>query len=96
MLLGSRSYSKPTDVWSVGCIIAELLMGKPIFPGDSTLHQLEKIVEFTGTPSKESIASLESEVAESLLSQVNTKKRSWKEYFGKGDPDLANLVLKML
>ena len=40
MLLGSVSYSKQTDVWSVGCIIAELLMGNPIFPGESTLNQL--------------------------------------------------------
>jgi len=52
MLLGSRHYDKPTDVWSIGCIIGELLMGKPIFPGNSTLHQLEKITEFTGVPSK--------------------------------------------
>ena len=52
MLLGSHKYSKKTDVWSVGCIIAELLMNKPIFPGDSTLNQMEKIAEFTGIPSQ--------------------------------------------
>jgi serine/threonine protein kinase len=35
MLLGSRQYGKPTDIWSVGCIIAELLFGQPIFQGIS-------------------------------------------------------------
>jgi mitogen-activated protein kinase 15 len=52
MLLSSRNYGKATDVWSVGCIVAELMIGEPIFPGNSTLNQLEKIVEFTGMPSK--------------------------------------------
>jgi serine/threonine protein kinase len=96
MLLGSRNYGKPTDVWSVGCIIAELLMGRPIFAGDSTLHQLEKIIEFTGTPSLEAISSLHSEVAESLISQVSVKRRPWKEFFGKADAELAGCVAKML
>jgi mitogen-activated protein kinase 15 len=96
MLLGSRCYSKPTDVWSVGCIIAELLMGKPIFPGTSTLHQLEKIIEFTGIPSAESIDSLESEVAESLINQVNVRKKSSKEYFRTQDGELVAMVMKML
>jgi mitogen-activated protein kinase 15 len=96
MLLGSRSYAKPTDVWSVGCIIAELLMGRPIFAGDSTLHQLEKIIEFTGTPAPETIAALESEVADSLISQVSVRKRPSKDYLGKADQELAGLVVRML
>ena len=44
MLLGSRNYGKATDVWSVGCIMAEVMIGRPIFPGSSTLDQLEKII----------------------------------------------------
>jgi mitogen-activated protein kinase 15 len=63
MLLGSRNYGKATDVWSVGCILAELMIGQPLFPGDSTLNQLEKIIEFTGAPSKQSVDSLESDHA---------------------------------
>jgi mitogen-activated protein kinase 15 len=40
VLLGSQSYGPPADVWSIGCILAEMLMGKPLFPGNSTLNQL--------------------------------------------------------
>jgi mitogen-activated protein kinase 15 len=40
VLLGSQSYEKSADIWSIGCILAEMLIGKPIFPGNSTLNQL--------------------------------------------------------
>lgn len=40
VLLGSQTYEKAADMWSVGCILAEILIGKPIFPGNSTLNQL--------------------------------------------------------
>jgi len=39
------------DMWSIGCILAELLKGKPIFPGTSTLNQLDRIMVLTGRPS---------------------------------------------
>jgi len=38
ILLGSRVYSKAVDMWSVGCILGELIVGKAIFPGNSTLN----------------------------------------------------------
>jgi mitogen-activated protein kinase 15 len=49
--LGSRTYGKAADMWSAGCIIAEMLTGQPLFPGikifnlgNSTMDQLEKIL----------------------------------------------------
>lgn len=60
ILLGSNEYSKSVDLWSLGCIIAEMVLNKPIFPGNSTLHQLEKILSFTGKPSNEDIDSIRS------------------------------------
>ena len=44
VLLGSRHYSTAIDMWSVGCIFAEMCMrGHPLFPGDSEIDQIFKI-----------------------------------------------------
>jgi len=51
ILLGMEAYSTPVDIWSVGCIFAELLLLNPLFPGDSEIDQLYKIFQICGTPS---------------------------------------------
>eukprot|EP01017_Pseudomicrothorax_dubius_P021359 TRINITY_DN2303_c0_g2_i5.p1 TRINITY_DN2303_c0_g2~~TRINITY_DN2303_c0_g2_i5.p1 ORF type:complete len:251 (-),score=57.90 TRINITY_DN2303_c0_g2_i5:29-781(-) len=45
ILLGSQKYTKGVDMWSLGCILGELLLGKPMFPGTSTLNQLDRIMD---------------------------------------------------
>jgi len=50
ILLGSRHYSTPIDLWSVGCIFAEIASGRPLFPGRNDKDQLLKIFEVLGTP----------------------------------------------
>merc|ERR1712019_311614 len=47
ILLGSTKYTKGVDIWSVGCIMGELFGGKPMFPGTSTMNQLDKILAVT-------------------------------------------------
>ncbi|RXG60723.1 Cyclin-dependent kinase 11B [Armadillidium vulgare] len=51
LLLGTKEYSCPIDVWSVGCIFGELLGMEPMFPGESEIDQLNKIFKDLGTPS---------------------------------------------
>lgn len=61
ILLGARHYSTPVDVWSVGCIFAEMVNQKALFPGDSEIDELFKIFRILGTPTKETwpgVASL--------------------------------------
>ena len=53
ILLGTSRYSLPVDVWSVGCIFAEMVTNKPLFRGDSEIDQIFKIFKFHGTPTKE-------------------------------------------
>ncbi|KAG6487874.1 hypothetical protein ZIOFF_056612 [Zingiber officinale] len=53
ILLGSRQYSTPVDVWSVGCIFAEMVNQQPLFPGDSEIDELFKIFRILGTPNEE-------------------------------------------
>ena len=52
VLLGASQYSTPLDVWSMGCIFAELATGKPLFPSDSEIDQLYKIFQALGTPTE--------------------------------------------
>mmetsp|Transcript_73032 Transcript_73032/g.136421 ORF Transcript_73032/g.136421 Transcript_73032/m.136421 type:complete len:298 (-) Transcript_73032:80-973(-) len=54
VLLGSRKYSTPVDIWSVGCIFAEMANGRPLFPGSTDHDQLEKIFKVLGTPTIQS------------------------------------------
>nr|CAB3497264.1 unnamed protein product [Digitaria exilis] len=53
ILLGARQYSTPVDVWSVGCIFAEMVNQKPLFPGDSEIDELFKIFRILGTPNEQ-------------------------------------------
>ncbi|XP_058764487.1 cell division control protein 2 homolog 1-like isoform X1 [Vicia villosa] len=53
ILLGSRHYSTPVDVWSVGCIFAEMSNRRPLFPGDSEIDELFKIFRILGTPNED-------------------------------------------
>lgn len=50
VLLGSRTYSTSIDTWSAGCILAEMLTGKPLFPGTSNDDQLQRIYKVMGSP----------------------------------------------
>lgn len=50
LLLGSKSYTSSIDMWSVGCILAELLLGRPLLPGKTELDQLDCIFRIFGVP----------------------------------------------
>ena len=45
MILGCTKYGKPTDIWSLGCIIAELVMGQPMFPGILEIYKGSNIID---------------------------------------------------
>lgn len=53
MLFGSRYYSSAVDIWSVGCIFAELMLRIPYLPGESDMDQLKTIFRALGTPTEE-------------------------------------------
>ncbi|CDW52194.1 serine:threonine protein kinase MAK [Trichuris trichiura] len=53
VLLRSRNYSSPIDLWAVGCIMAELYLMRPLFPGSSEIDEIFKICAILGTPSRD-------------------------------------------
>ncbi|CAH1117252.1 unnamed protein product [Phaedon cochleariae] len=55
ILIANRKYTKGIDLWSLGCILAEMTAGKPVFPGSSTVNQVEKIMATIPTPTHEDI-----------------------------------------
>eukprot|EP00662_Eupelagonemidae_sp_cell21_P026097 gene26097-10471_t len=58
VLLMSEEYGRPVDLWSTGCILAELLAGRPLFPGASVREQLRMIVAVTGLPTDADVSAL--------------------------------------
>jgi hypothetical protein len=52
LLLGAQKYGPPIDAWAAGCILAELLMYKPLFPGNEEMEQLERIFSVLGAPNE--------------------------------------------
>lgn len=53
-------YTPAIDIWSIGCIFAEVVTGKPLFPGKSVVHQLDLITDLLGTPSTDTISGVSS------------------------------------
>jgi len=54
--LSYMQYTPGIDIWSIGCIFAEMLTGRPLFPGKNVVHQLDIMTDLLGTPPPESIA----------------------------------------
>ncbi|XP_074379004.1 cyclin-dependent kinase G-2-like isoform X2 [Apium graveolens] len=54
LLLGAKQYSTAVDMWSVGCIMAELLLNQPLFDGSNEINQIHKIFRMLGTPNETS------------------------------------------
>ena len=65
------------DIWSAGCVFAELLLGQPIFPGDSGVDQLVEIIKVLGTPTKEQIRQMNSNYTEFKFPQI--KPHPWNK-----------------
>merc|ERR1719261_626173 len=69
IILGSTSYTKAVDMWALGCIIAEMFIGKPLLPGTSTNDQLERILDICGVPSAGAVERMQSKYAKAMMDQ---------------------------
>jgi len=97
ILLGCKKYSFGVDMWSSGCILGELLGSKPLFPGSSTLDQLERIAEVTGPPTKSDLAVTQSTFSSVMLEGCRfAPQRKLSVMFPNIDPEAEDLLTKLL
>ena len=98
ILFGSSSYGTPVDMWAAGCILAELVSGRPLFPGASTMDQLERIISYSGPPSQSDIDSMESSFTQTMLSNLtySRPKMILEEKLSGACPEAIDLVKKLI
>ncbi|XP_018494465.1 mitogen-activated protein kinase p38b [Galendromus occidentalis] len=97
IMLNWMRYSQTVDIWSVGCIMAELITSKTLFPGNNHIHQLNVIIKHLGTPSQEFINRIQSESAREYIRKLpQVKKKDFKQLFSGSSPAAIDLMEKML
>ena len=95
LIFGNSNYTTQIDVWSVGCVIAELMLGQPIFPGESGVDQLVEIIKVLGTPTREQILSMNPDYKEYKFPQI--KPMAWEKVFRSKTPkEAVDYVSKLL
>jgi serine/threonine protein kinase len=79
------------------CILGELLSGKPIFPGSSTMNQLDRIIEVTGKPSPQVLEEIDAPYAATMIESLGeTKPRKLRDMFPNASEDALDLMSKLL
>lgn len=91
LIFGSTDYSSAIDMWSFGCVVAELFFGSPIFPGSSGVDQMIEVVKVLGTPSKDELKSMNPGYQEFKFPELRAKPIN--ELFGADSPPEAMSLL---
>ncbi|KIJ55660.1 hypothetical protein M422DRAFT_78639, partial [Sphaerobolus stellatus SS14] len=95
ILLTFRTYG--TASTSIGCILAELLLGQPLFKGNDVVDQLNRILDVLGTPGEEVFDKIASDKAKAYLRSLPIRKpRSFKKIFPMADANAIDLMEKMI
>lgn len=87
LIFGAIDYTDSIDIWSAGCVVAELLIGKPVFPGESGVDQLVEIIKVLGTPTREQIHDMNPNYQEFKFPHV--RSHPWSRVFGPNVPQNA-------
>jgi glycogen synthase kinase 3 beta len=95
LIFGATEYTTAIDIWSMGCVMAELLLGQPLFPGESGVDQLVEIIKVLGTPTREEIKCMNPNYTEFKFPQI--KAHPWHKVFHKRmPPEAVDLVSRLL
>jgi len=95
LVLGTTNYTCKIDVWSAGCVLGELLMGQPIFPGANGPDQLVEIIKVLGTPNSDDVFEINPNYMEFRFPQL--LPHPWPRVFkDTHDLDILDLVAALL
>ncbi|SGZ56575.1 CIC11C00000003314 [Sungouiella intermedia] len=97
IMLSFSNYTKAIDIWSVGCILGELLGGKPLFRGKDYVDQLNQILMILGTPKEATLTKIGSVRAQNYVRLLPIMRRvPYLELFPGANPLALDLLEKML
>ncbi|KAM4698034.1 mitogen-activated protein kinase 7 [Rhinophrynus dorsalis] len=97
LMLSLHEYTQAIDMWSVGCIFAEMLGRKPLFPGKNYIHQLQLIMTVLGTPSSQVIRAIGAERVRAYIQSLPSRQPvPWTSLYPQGGRKALDLLSKML
>jgi glycogen synthase kinase 3 beta len=95
LIFGATNYTTSVDLWSTGCVLAEMIRGRPLFPGENGVDQLVEIVKVLGTPTHREVIAMNQQFFN--FDTPSFEARSWDTVFRKGiDPEAINLLSALL
>jgi serine/threonine protein kinase len=97
LIFGATQYTNAIDVWSIGCVIGEIVLGRPLFPGDSSINQLIEIIRVLGSPTEDQVQAMNPDYTENHLPFVKSTPLS--RVFRKGagtSPEFLDFMRQIL
>ena len=97
VILSWKEYSKAIDVWSGGCVVAELIENRPLFPGKNYMHQVNTICEVVGTPSAGELANIPNQQAANYVRSLgHMPLKPFAQVFPKAPKALTDFLDSVL
>ncbi|XP_050464716.1 extracellular signal-regulated kinase 2 isoform X4 [Cataglyphis hispanica] len=97
ILIASKRYTRGIDMWSLGCILGEMLLGKPLFPGSSTINQVERIMATLPPPTDEDLISVSAGYGTNLLEKApNGPRRTLKDLLPEVSEKALDLISNLI
>lgn len=95
LIFGATDYTTAIDIWSAACVTAEMILGQPLFPGESGVDQLVEIIKVLGTPTREQLMAMNPNYTEFKFPSI--KPHPWQKVFRqRTSPDAIDFVSKLL
>ncbi|KAJ1728579.1 glycogen synthase kinase 3 [Coemansia biformis] len=95
LIFGATNYTGKIDIWSAGCVMAELMRGTPLFPGESGIDQLVEIIKILGTPTKEQIRTMNPNYTDHRFPQIRPHPFS-RVFRNRPSSEAIDLITKLL